>query len=155
MAEKVEPVPHGYQSVTPYLIVTDGEAALAFYTAAFGAAESMRISSPDGKIGHAEFRVAGSTVMLAEEYPDMDCYSPLKYGGTPVSLALYVPNVDELVAQAVKAGAELVRPVEDKFYGDRMGSLKDPFGHIWHVATHIEDVSPEEMQKRAAALYGE
>ncbi len=154
MTGNVSPVPPGYHTLTPYLIVNDGQAALDFYRAAFGAEETMRIAGPDGKIGHAEFRVAGSMVMMAEEYPDMNCYSPVKYGGTPVSLVLYVPDVDATVAQAVAAGAVITRPVEDKFYGDRMGSLKDPFGHEWHVATHIEDVSPEEMQRRAAAAHG-
>jgi PhnB protein len=149
----VSPIPAGYHSVTPYLIVNDGAAALDFYVRAFGATEVMRIGAPGGKVGHAEIRIGDSHVMLAGEFPEMGAVSPTTLGGSPVSIVVYVPDVDALTAQAVAAGAELTRPIENKFYGDRMGSLKDPFGHTWHLATHIEDVSPDELQRRAAAMH--
>lgn len=148
----VNPTPDEYRGVTPYLIVKGGDAALDFYQRAFGAEVTMRIAGPDGTVGHAEFKVGGGVVMLAEECADVQAQSPLTYGGTPVSLLLYVPDVDAVVAQAEQAGAEIIRPVENKFYGDRMGSVKDPFGHVWHIGTHIEDVSPDEMQRRIAAM---
>jgi PhnB protein len=147
---KVKPIPDGYPSLTPYLIVADGAGAIAFYERAFGAKLRMRLARPDGKIGHAELDIGGSVVMLADEYPAMDAKAPGAYGGTPVSLHLYVTDADAVAAKAVAAGAVLKRPVADQFYGDRLGTLQDPFGHVWHVSTHIEDVSPEEIDRRAA-----
>jgi PhnB protein len=146
----VKPIPDSYPSLTPYLIVADGAGAIAFYERAFGAKLRMRLVRPDGKIGHAELDIGGSVVMLADEYPAMDAKAPAAYGGTPVSLHLYVEDADAVAAKAVAAGATLKRPVADQFYGDRLGTLQDPFGHVWHVSTHIEDVSPEEIDRRAA-----
>ena len=146
----VKPIPDGYPSLTPYLIVADGAGAIAFYERAFDATLRLRLVRPDGKIGHAELAIGGSVVMLADEYPAMDAKAPPAYGGTPVSLHLYVEDADAVAAKAVAAGAVLKRPVADQFYGDRLGTLQDPFGHIWHVSTHIEDVSPEEIDRRAA-----
>jgi PhnB protein len=154
MPDKVKPIPEGYHSVTPYLIVKGGVSAIEFYKKAFGARELFRIPGPDGKVGHAEIGIGDSVVMLADEHPEMGANSPQTIGGTPVSILLYVDDVDAVVRQAVAAGAKIQRPVEDKFYGDRMGTLDDPFGHVWHVATHIENVPPEEMKKRAAAQFG-
>jgi PhnB protein len=144
-------IPDGYRTAMPYLIVNDADGALAFYKAVFGATEKMRFEH-HGKIGHAEMVIGDSPIMLADEFPEMDIRGPLSIGGTPVSLMLYVPDVDAAVAKAVDAGAHLQRPVEDKFYGDRSGSIVDPFGHVWHLSTHIEDVPPEELQSRAAAM---
>jgi len=147
---KVKPIPDGYRNVTPYLIVGDGAGAIAFYRKAFGAAERMRLVRPDGKIGHAELTIGDSVVMLADEYPAHGARAPGAFGGSPVTLHLYVENVDAVVAKATAAGATLGRPVENQFYGDRAGMITDPFGHIWHVATHVEDVPPDEIGRRAA-----
>ena len=152
MAGKVKAVPEGYHTVTPYLIIDGAAAAIEFYRKAFGAVEVVRMPSPDGRIGHAEIRIGDSHVMLADESPEMDARSPGTVGGSPVSIVLYVEDVDKVVARAVAAGAKIERPVEDKFYGDRMGGIEDPFGHRWYVGTHIEDVTPEEMKKRMAAM---
>ncbi len=152
MAGKVKPIPEGYAVVTPYLSVKGAAEAIDYYKKAFGATERMRMPGPDGKIGHAEIQIGNSIVMLADESPEMGARSPKTIGGTPVSLLLYVENVDQTVDRAVKAGAKLLRPVEDKFYGDRMGGIEDPFGHQWYVGTHIEDVSPEEMKRRMEAM---
>jgi len=152
IARKPQAIPAGYSSITPYLIVNDGAGAIDFYKKAFGAREKMRIGAPEGKIGHAELRFGDSLVMLADEYPEYDALSPKSVGGTPVTIHLYVKDVDRTVEQAVGAGATLVRPVKDQFYGDRSGCLKDPFGHTWNVATHKEDVSPKEMARRAEAF---
>jgi PhnB protein len=149
MAAKVKPVPEGYNTVTPYLIVDGAARALEFYKKAFGAREVMRHDAPGGKIGHAEIRIGNSPIMLADEFPEMAAKGPQAFGGSPVSLHLYVEDVDALTRQAVAAGAKLTRQVEDQFYGDRLGSVTDPFGHIWHIATHKEDLSPEEMKQRA------
>jgi PhnB protein len=149
---QVKPIPDGYHSVTPYLIVDGAAGAIEFYKRAFGATELLRIGGAGGRIGHAEVRIGDSPVMLADEHPEMQSKGPRSFGGSPVSIVLYVENVDAFVEKAVAAGAKLTRPVEDKFYGDRGGSIEDPYGHIWHVMTHVEDVPPEEMQKRAAAL---
>lgn len=148
---KANPIPEGYHSITPYLIVTGASDAIAFYKEAFGATELFRMAQPDGRVGHAEIRIGDSTIMLADEFPELGHKSPKTLGGSPVSLLVYVEDVDAVYAQAINAGATEDRPVEDKFYGDRGGSLVDPFGHIWHVATHTEDLTPEEMQKRATA----
>ncbi|MGH7127836.1 MAG: VOC family protein [Planctomycetaceae bacterium] len=144
----VQTVPEGYHTATPYLIIKGAAEALEFYKKAFGAKESMRLAGPDGKIGHAEIRIGDSPIMLADEHPDMGYVGPNTLGGTPVSLALYVEDVDARFKQAVAAGAKVLRPVQDQFYGDRTGTLKDPFGHVWSLATHIEDVPPEEMHRR-------
>ena len=154
MTTPAKPVPDGYRSVTPYLIVDGAAKAIAFYEKVFGATVAMRLDGPGGRIGHAEIRIADSVVMLADENPEMGARGPRSIGGSPVSLMLYIPDVDAVVARAVAAGARLQRPVEDKFYGDRMGSILDPFGHIWHVSTHKEDVAPDELQRRAASQAG-
>jgi PhnB protein len=152
MAGKVKPIPEGYDAVTPYLIVKGAAAAIDFYKKAFGATERMRMPGPDGKIGHAEIQVGGANVMLADESSEMGTRSPQSVGGSPVGLVLYVENVDKTVEKATAAGAKVKTKVEDKFYGDRMGTIEDPFGHVWYVGTHIEDVSPEEMKRRMEAL---
>jgi PhnB protein len=154
MTNKVKPVPEGYHAVTPYLIVNDGAAAIEFYKQAFGATEVLRMAGPDGKIGHAEIKIGDSHVMLADEVTEMGYRSPKSLGGSPVSLMVYVEDVDATVERANAAGAKLTRPVEDQFYGDRTGSVEDPFGHVWYVATHIEDVPLEELKRRAAAMHG-
>jgi len=147
----VKPVPEGYHTVTPYLIVKGGTEALAFYARAFGAIEHLRIPGPGGKIGHAEIAIGDSRIMLADEHPEIGALGPTTVGGTPVSLHLYVEDVDAVVARAVAAGATLIRPVADQFYGDRVGGIADPFGHRWFIATHKEDLTDEELQRRAAA----
>ena len=149
-AKKVKPIPAGYHSVTPYLACGDAAGAIGFYKKAFGAKEILRVPGPRGKIGHAEVQVGDSRVMLTDEYREMDFLSPISRGGTSVHMHVYVPNVDTVVERAVAAGATLIHQVQDKFYGDRMGSLKDPFGHVWHIATHVEDVPMKELKKRAA-----
>jgi PhnB protein len=146
----VNPIPEGYPRVTPYLIVDGAAAAIDFYTSVLGATERMRMDGPDGKIGHAELEIGSSVIMLADEHPEMDARGPKTVGGTPVSLHVYVEDADRVFEQAIEAGATAQRPVEDKFYGDRGGTFEDPFGHQWHVASHVEDVPPEEMSKRAA-----
>jgi len=146
----VKPVPEGYPRVSPYLCVDGAAAAIDFYTKVFGAKERMRMPAPGGKIGHAEIKIGDSVIMLADESPEQDFLSPKARGGTSVLLHLYVPNVDNFVAKAIAAGAQLVRPVTDQFYGDRAGGIKDPFGHSWYVATHKEELSPAEIKKRAA-----
>jgi PhnB protein len=152
MAGKVKAIPEGYNSITPYLIVDGAAKAIEFYKKVFGAEEMVRMPAPGGRVGHAEIRIGDSMVMLADENPEMNARSPKSVGGSPISLLLYVDNVDKTVEGAVAAGAKLKRPVADQFYGDRMGGIEDPFGHQWYVATHIEDVSPEEMRKRSEAM---
>ena len=147
-----KPIPDGYPRVTPYLIVDGGSAAIDFYTSVLGAKERMRMGGPDGRVGHAELEIGDSLIMLADEFPDMGALSPKSVGGTPVTIHLYVEDVDATFAQALEAGATSTRDVEDKFYGDRGGEFLDPFGHRWSLATHVEDISPEEMEKRAAAM---
>lgn len=149
----VSPVPKGYHSVTPYLIIDGADAAIRFYTEAFGATEVMRMPMGD-RIGHAEIKIGDSHVMLADEFPEMDYLGPDKRGGTSVSLMIYVPDVDAVVERAVKSGARVSQPVDNKFYGDRSGTLYDPFGHCWTIATHVEDVPPDEMERRMEALHG-
>ena len=148
---KGQPIPAGYHEVTPYLSVRGAAEAIDFYKKAFGAAEVMRMPGPEGKLGHAEIRIGGSRIMLADEYEAMDFLSPQARGGTTVHLHVYVKNVDQMVERAVAAGAKLIRPVENQFYGDRTGTLQDPFGHVWHLATHVEDIAPAEMRRRAEA----
>lgn len=153
MADKVNPVPEGYHSVTPYLIVDGAAAAIDFYQEAFGAIELFRMPNPNGKISHAEIKIGDSHIMLADEHPEMEAFGPKTVGGTPVKLMVYLDNVDAAVDRAVAAGAKLTRPVADQFYGDRTGGIEDPFGHSWYVATHIEDVAPDELERRAAAQH--
>jgi PhnB protein len=149
----VKPIPENYPSVTPYLCIKGAADAIEFYKKAFAATERMRIGEPSGKVGHAELLIGDALIMLADEYPDIGFRSPESLGGSPVVIHLYVEDVDAFCDRAVSAGAELTRAVEDQFYGDRSGQLRDPFGHVWSIATHKEDVSPEEIKKRAAALY--
>jgi PhnB protein len=141
-------IPEGYHSVTPYLIIKGAASAIDFYKKAFGATELMRMPGPGGQIMHAEIKIGDSPVMLADEYPEMDARSPQTIGGTPVGLALYVRDVDAMAKQAEAAGAKVLRPVADQFYGDRSCTLQDAFGHKWTIATHKEDVPPAEMKKR-------
>ena len=145
-------IPQGYHTATPYLIVKGAARAIDFYKQAFGATELMRFAGPGGSIGHAEIRIGDSPIMLADEMPQMGYRSPAALGGSSVSVMLYVPDVDKVVERAVKAGAKVERPVADQVYGDRSGTIHDPFGHVWTVSTHKEDVSPEEMQRRAAGM---
>ena len=147
----VKPVPEGYHTATPYLIVSGGVQAMEFYKKAFGAIELMRMPMPDGRLGHAEIKIGDSIIMFADEHPEQGHVSPSTLGNTPVGLMLYVNDVDAVVAQAKAAGATEIEPVTNKFYGDRSGAVRDPFGHKWTIATHVEDVTPEEMQKRMAA----
>ena len=151
MTNKVKPIPEGYHTATPYLIVKDAARAIEFYKKAFGATELMRMPGPGGKIGHAEIKIGDSPIMLADEVPGMGFRSPESLGGSPISILLYVEDVDVVFSEALDAGAKVQRPVADQFYGDRTGGVTDPFGHVWYIATHKEDVSPEEMKKRAAA----
>ena len=147
----VKPIPEGYHSVTPYLVIRGAAAAIDFYKKAFGATELFRFPAPDGKIGHAEIKIGDSPIMLADENPDMGYKSPQSLGGSPVSLMIYLEDVDTVFNRAVEAGATVREAVQDKFYGDRNATVTDPFGHNWHIATHKEDVSPEEMERRVKA----
>ncbi len=152
MRTKIKPIPEGYNAVTPYLCVQGAAGAITFYKKAFGAKEVTRMPGPKGTIGHAEIQIGDSRLMLADEFPELNFRSPRSIGGTPVNIHLYVEDVDKVVKKAVAAGAKLLRTVTDQFYGDRSGSLEDPFGHVWHVATHVEDIPMKELKKRAAAL---
>ena len=145
----VAPIPAGFHSVTSYLSIRDAGRALDFYKKAFGAKELLRMQGPDGKIGHAELRIGDSRVMLADEFPGMQFLGPQSRGGTTVMLHLYVKDVDATVAKATAAGATVKRPIKDEFYGDRTGTIEDPFGHVWYVATHKEDLSPAEIRRRS------
>jgi PhnB protein len=153
MPDGVKAIPDGYEGVTPYLICKNAEAAIEFYKKAFGADELFRIGEP-GMVGHAEMKIGTAIIMLADEHPDMGVASPESLGGSPVHLMIYVEDVDAFTEKAVTEGLAVLRPVSDQFYGDRSGQFKDPFGHVWAFATHIEDVSPDEMNTRAAAMYG-
>jgi PhnB protein len=144
-----KPIPEGYHSITPYLIVNGAAKAIDFYKLAFGAVELMRMPGPDGKLGHAEIRIGDSVIMLADEHPEMGYRSPTSLGGSAVSLMVYVERVDDVFGRAIAKGAKQLQPIKDQFYGDRSGTLQDPFGHTWTVATHVEDVPPEEMRRRA------
>jgi PhnB protein len=144
----VKPVPDGYHNATPYLIVKDAAKAIEFYKQALGAHEIMRFAAPGGKIGHAEIKIGDSPIMLADEHPEMGYVGPQTLGGTTVSILLYVEDVDRVFDRAVAAGAKAQRPVKDEFYGDRTGTVIDPFGHLWSIATHKEDLSPEEIRRR-------
>jgi PhnB protein len=146
----VKPIPEGYHSITPYLIVDDGARALEFYKRAFGAVEKFRMPAPGGRIGHAEMTIGDSTFMLADENPSMGARSAKTLGGSPMFLMIYTEDVDRMVAQALAAGGSLKRPIANQFYGDRTGGVDDPFGYHWYVATHVEDVPPDELERRAA-----
>jgi PhnB protein len=150
----VNPIPDGYARLTPYICVQGASDAIDFYTRVFGAQERMRMAGPDGRIGHAEIEIGDAVLMISDEHPEMDVRAPTSIGGTATTLNLYVEDVDATVGRAVAQGATLLRPVQDQFYGDRSGQIQDPFGHRWSIATHIEDVSPDEMQRRAQALAG-
>jgi PhnB protein len=150
----VKPIPDGYPRVTPYLIVDGAVAAIDFYSKVFGATERMRMASPGDKIGHAELELGDSLIMLADEHPEMGIRGPKSIGGTPVTISVYVDDVDGVFERAVAEGANATRQVENQFYGDRSGQFEDPFGHRWSVASHVEDVPPDEMEKRAAEAMG-
>jgi len=154
MAKVSLPIPTGYEHSTPYLTCKDAARAIEFYQTAFGATELYRIPMPDGKIGHAEIKIAGAIIMISDEYPEHGAQSPATLGGTTVGILVYVPDVDAFAERAVKAGAKLTEEVKDQFYGDRSCRMLDPFGHKWLFATHVEDVSPEEIQQRAQKLFG-
>lgn len=149
----VQPIPDGYATVTPYLIVAEAVAALEFYKEVFGAVEEMRVEWPGGKIGHAEIMIGDSRVMLASEFPELGAVAPTTVGGSPVTLAVYTKDVDAMFARAIAKGAKEERPLENQFYGDRCGVIQDPFGHKWSLSTHVEDVSPEEMKRRQEAMF--
>jgi PhnB protein len=152
MVSTVKPIPDEYRGAMPYLCARDAASAIEFYKQAFGATEVMRFDGPDGKVGHAEIRLGDAVIMLSDEYPEMGVVSPQALGGSPVGIHLYVEDVDALVNRATAAGATVRTPPEDKFYGDRSATLGDPFGHVWYFSTHIEDVTPEEMRRRAEAM---
>lgn len=144
-----KPIPDGYHSVTPYLVVKGASRAIDFYKQAFGATELLRMDGPEGSIGHAEIKIGDSPVMLADEHPQMGFRSPQTLGGAGVSLMIYVEDVDEVFPRAIAAGAKELRPVQNQFYGDRSGTLEDPFGHVWTISTHVEDVPEDEMLRRS------
>jgi PhnB protein len=150
----VKAIPDGYPPVTPYLCVDGAAAAIDFYGRVLGATERMRMGGPDGKVGHAELQIGSGLVMLADEFPGMGQRSPRSLGGSPVTVSVYVEDVDAVFAKALDAGAKEVRAVETQFYGDRAGQFEDPWGHLWSIATHVEDVPPEEMARRAEAMAG-
>ena len=151
----VKPIPDGYHTVTPYLIINGAADAIEFYKQAFGAAEVMRLPAPGGKLGHAEIQIGDSRIMLADEVPEMGFQGPKSLGGAAVSICLYVEDVDALFQQALDAGGKEQRPVQDQFYGDRSGTLEDPFGHVWTIATHKEDLTHEEIEKRMQGMQGQ
>ena len=150
----VKAIPEGYPQVSPMLCVDGAADALEFYAAVFGATERMRVPGPEGRIAHAEIQIGDSVVMIADEFPDMGSVGPAKIGGPPVTMSVYVEDVDATFQRALELGATEVRPVENQFYGDRAGQFEDPFGHRWGVSTHVEDVSPEEMDRRMAEMLG-
>ncbi len=151
MSTVVSPIPEGYRTITPYLVCNNAAEAIEFYKKAFGAIETMRMDDPSGRVGHAEIQIGDSRVMLADEFPEMNVLGPKSIGGTPVSIMVYVEDVDKSFEQAVLAGAAVTRPLENKFYGDRAGSLEDPFGHSWHLASRKEMLSIEELKQRMAS----
>ena len=148
----VKPIPDNYPRVSPYLIVAGAGAAIDFYVKVLGATERMRMPGPDDKVGHAELELGDSLIMLADEFPEMGALGPKSIGGSPVNIGVYVDDVDTTFRRAIDNGATELQPIEDKFYGDRAGQFLDPFGHKWNVSTHVEDVAPDEMARRAAAL---
>jgi PhnB protein len=147
-----KPIPDGYSSITPYLIIDGAARAIDFYKNVFGATERMRMPMPEGRVGHAEILIGGSLIMLADQFPEMGAFAPKPDSKGPIGLHLYVENVDDVFARAVAAGAKVQHPINNKFYGDRSGTIIDPFGHQWTISTHVEDVSPEEMQRRMATM---
>ena len=149
MTTAAKAIPEGYHSVTPYLILSGASDAIAYYKKALGAEEVLRMEDPGGKVHHAEIKIGDSRIMLADEHPELQALSPKTVGGSPVSIHLYVEDVDAAVSRAVAAGAKLIRPVADQFYGDRVGGVEDPFGYRWFIATHKEDLSIEESRRRA------
>jgi PhnB protein len=151
----VKPIPAGYHTATPYLIVNGAAAALEFYKKAFGATELVRMPGPGGKIMHAEIKIGDSPIMLGDEVPERDIKGPISLGGTPIGMCLYVPDVDTMFAAAIAAGGKELHPIKNQFYGDRSGTLIDPFGHKWTIATHIEDLTPEQMRQRGEAAMKE
>ncbi|HEX7288111.1 MAG TPA: VOC family protein [Candidatus Angelobacter sp.] len=152
MVSKAKPIPDGYHNITPYLVIKGAAAAIDFYKQAFGAIEVMRMPQPDGRVGHAELKFGDSFVMLADEFPEMNIVGPQTLGNSPVGILHYVDDVDAVFNRAISLGATVNKPLADQFYGDRSGTVIDPFGHKWTIATHKEDVSPEEMERRMAAL---
>jgi PhnB protein len=150
----VTPIPDGYGAVMPYLIVDGAARAIEFYKTVLGAAERLRMAAPGDKVGHAELTVGGSVIMLADEHPEIGAVGPRTVGGSPVGIMVYLPDVDAAVARAVAAGGKVVSPAENKFYGDRSATIEDPFGHKWYLSTHVEDVPPDEMERRVAAMQG-
>ncbi|MFI5104321.1 MAG: VOC family protein [Terriglobales bacterium] len=152
MPNKVKAQPDGYHAITPYLVIKGAAAAIEFYKKAFGATELVRMPQPDGRVGHAELKIGDSVVMMADEFPEMDTVGPQTLGNSPVGLLLYVDNADAVFAKAVSLGAKVKKPMADQFYGDRNGTLEDPFGHKWTIGMHVEDVSPEEIKRRMAAM---
>jgi PhnB protein len=152
---EVKKIPDGYHSITPALIVKNGDAAIEFYKNGFGAEERCCMKSPDGRVAHAELKLGDSVFMLSDEYPEMKCHSPNSIGGSPVSMHVYVEDVDSLFDKAVSAGAKVLDPVKDQFWGDRHGRLEDPFGHLWSIATHKKDLSQEEMKSAAEAAFSQ
>jgi PhnB protein len=153
MANPVQAIPEGHRAAIPYLCIKDAAAAIDFYKRALGATETVRMAQPDGKVAHAEMRIGDAVIMLAEETPQMAWRSPHSIGGSPVMIHLYVEGVDAVARRAMGEGMKELRKVEDQFYGDRGGKFEDPFGHVWWLATHQEDVSPEEMKRRASAMF--
>jgi PhnB protein len=152
--KKVSAIPKGYHSITPYLITHNAGKAIEFYKKIFGAKELFRMKTSQGKIAHAEIKIGNSHIMLADEFPEMQVHSPKSYGGSPVGILLYTENVDKIIKKAVSAGAKIIKEVQDMFYGDRSGTVEDPYGHKWTVSTHIEDVSNAELKKRVSKLFG-
>lgn len=148
----VKPIPDGYHTVTPYLLIAGASDAIAYYQRAFNAQELMRIAGPDGRIGHAEIRIGDSPIMLADEHPEFDYLGPKSRGGSTSSILLYVDDVDTIFEQALAAGGTELKPLANQFYGDRSGTLQDPFGHVWTIATHVEDIPEDELQRRAAEV---
>lgn len=151
----VKPIPEGFHSMTPYLGIQGATEAIEFYKRAFGAVESFRLEGPGGTIGHAELRIGDSPIMLADACPEAQIHSPAAIGGSSVGLHLYVDDVDTVFARAVAAGGQVLRPVQDQFYGDRTGAIQDPFGHVWFIATHREDLTHDEIRQRAVAMFGQ
>jgi len=151
MSGKVKPIPDGYHVITPYLIIKGAAAAIEYYKKSFGATELMRMAQPDGRVGHAELKIGDSVIMLSDEFPELLALSPATLGNTSVGLLLYVENADAIFDKAISLGGKVQKPMADQFYGDRNGTLEDPFGHKWTIATHKEDVTPEEMDRRMAA----
>lgn len=151
----VSAVPKGYNTVTPYLIVNNANDAIEFYKKIFNAKEVLRMKQPEGQIRHAELKIGDAKIMLADEHLSMGIRSPLSVGGTAVTILVYVKDVDSTIDRAMASGGRIIRPIENMFYGDRVGTIEDPFGHRWHVSTHIEDVTPAQMKKRAAEVFGD